>query len=207
MPLLSGRANTRCSVCCFDLQRSEFGAAPTGGQERVWRAQRLGAKIHAIAPSVGGRDRTSQYLNPRKCPQIAGYSSETRKRRFASDCVVADAVGIEPISASNSLLTGKITGNIAVSWPRVAILVSNQRVNSVVYNEIPYATEQGIFEGLTGIFAKKGNAMLQACRLTWRTPSRRSRSCPSRRDNSGILSSRAANFEFCNLRGPDLSPP
>ena len=28
------------------------------------------------------------HLNPRKCPQIAGYSSETRKRRFASDCVV-----------------------------------------------------------------------------------------------------------------------
>ena len=29
-------------------------------QERVWRAQRLGAKIHAIATFVGGRDRTSR---------------------------------------------------------------------------------------------------------------------------------------------------
>ena len=28
------------------------------------------------------------HLNPRKCPQIAGYSSETGKHQFASDCVV-----------------------------------------------------------------------------------------------------------------------
>jgi hypothetical protein len=38
-------------------------------------------------------------LNPRKRPQIAGYSSETGKHRFASDCVVVDAVRIEPVSA------------------------------------------------------------------------------------------------------------
>jgi hypothetical protein len=37
-------------------------------------------------------------LNPRKCPQIAGYSSETGKYRFASDCVVVDAAPIEPVS-------------------------------------------------------------------------------------------------------------
>ena len=35
------------------------------------------------------------HLNPRKCPQIAGYSSETGKRRFASDCVVG-LEGLEP---------------------------------------------------------------------------------------------------------------
>ncbi len=31
-------------------------------------------------------------------PQIAGYSSETGKHRFASDCVVVDAPQIEPVS-------------------------------------------------------------------------------------------------------------
>src|SRR5207302_138501 len=41
------------------------------------------------------------HLNPRKRPQIAGYSSETGKHRFASDCVVVDAVRCEPVSASN----------------------------------------------------------------------------------------------------------
>ena len=35
------------------------------------------------------------HLNPRKCPQSAGYSSETGKRRFASDCVVVPR-GFEP---------------------------------------------------------------------------------------------------------------
>ena len=40
------------------------------------------------------------HLNPPKCPQIAGYSSETGKRRFASDCVVEDAVGCELVSAT-----------------------------------------------------------------------------------------------------------
>jgi hypothetical protein len=44
------------------------------------------------------------HLNPRKRPQIAGYSSETGKHRFASDCVVVDAARIEPVSTSNSLL-------------------------------------------------------------------------------------------------------
>jgi hypothetical protein len=32
------------------------------------------------------------HLNPRKRPQIAGYSSETGKHRFASDCVVGPGV-------------------------------------------------------------------------------------------------------------------
>jgi hypothetical protein len=38
------------------------------------------------------------HLNTRKCPQIAGYSSETAKHWFASDCVVVDAAQIEPVS-------------------------------------------------------------------------------------------------------------
>jgi hypothetical protein len=37
------------------------------------------------------------------------------KHRFASDCVVVDALQIEPVSTSNSLLTGKLTGNFADS--------------------------------------------------------------------------------------------
>jgi len=39
-------------------------------------------------------------LNPRKCLQIAGYSSETWKHRFASDCVVVVAVMCELVSGS-----------------------------------------------------------------------------------------------------------
>ena len=38
-------------------------------------------------------------FEPRKRPQIGGYSSETRKRRFAPDCVVGPE-GLEPPSIS-----------------------------------------------------------------------------------------------------------
>jgi hypothetical protein len=39
--------------------------------------------------------------------------------------------------------------------PFSAILAPNRRVNSASYNEIPYATEQGIFLPEQGIFAKE----------------------------------------------------
>ena len=40
------------------------------------------------------------HLNLRKRPQIAGYLSETGKRRFASDCVV----GLEGLTPPTRLL-------------------------------------------------------------------------------------------------------
>jgi len=51
----SGRASTRCSVCRFDPEGC-FGRR----QERVSRAQRLGAKIDAVVTSADSRDRTSR---------------------------------------------------------------------------------------------------------------------------------------------------
>jgi hypothetical protein len=54
-------------------------------------------------------------FEPAESPQNAGYSSETGKCRFVSDCVVVDAATIEPVSTANSLLTGKRTGNFAES--------------------------------------------------------------------------------------------
>src|SRR5437588_3604636 len=59
MLLPSGPANTRCSVCRFDLALSMCNSARR--QERVCRAQRPAAKIDAIATSAGGRDRTSAF--------------------------------------------------------------------------------------------------------------------------------------------------
>ena len=47
----------------------------------------------------------------RESPQIRAYLAATGGPPVAWDCVVADAVGIEPISYPNSLVTGKFTGN------------------------------------------------------------------------------------------------
>jgi hypothetical protein len=80
-----------------DLILAVFMCHSARRQERVWRAQRPGAKIEAIATSASGRPHVP-HLNPRKYPRIAGYSSETGKHRFASDCVVVGAAWIEPVS-------------------------------------------------------------------------------------------------------------
>jgi hypothetical protein len=77
-------------------------------QERVWRAQRPGAKIGAIATFDRRQRPHTPYVNPRKPPQSAHYSSETWKRRFAPDCVVVDAAPIEPVS---SLHFGQMQGD------------------------------------------------------------------------------------------------
>jgi hypothetical protein len=72
--------------------------------------------------------------------------------------VVVDAARIEPVSISNSLLTGKLTGNFAETGLPLGILTPNRRANSMVCNQIPYATEQGIFKRVSGkIFQGTGN--------------------------------------------------
>src|SRR5262249_254759 len=66
------------------------------------------------------------------------------------DCVADDPVSCEPVSAPNSLLTGKLTGNFGESGP--------PRAHSIVYSRIPCATEQGISKRVSGnIFQGTGN--------------------------------------------------
>src|SRR6478752_3843061 len=47
----------------------------------------------------------------RKGRADAGLSRKVSVIRDSRDCVVADAVAVEPVSILNSLLTGKLTGN------------------------------------------------------------------------------------------------
>src|SRR2546430_10748456 len=112
MLLLSGRANTRCSVCRFD----PGGPAPgtglespeTGSQNRGYRDLDRRQRPHTL------------YVNPRNPPQSAHYSSETRKRRFVSECVVVDAVPYELVSAAKFPDIREFTGNFLQftgKWP------------------------------------------------------------------------------------------
>jgi hypothetical protein len=55
----------------------------------------------------------------------------------------------------NSLLTGKITGNFAESDHSPTIFMSDQYAEPIAYGRIPYATEQGIFKGVSGNFFKE----------------------------------------------------
>src|SRR6266404_7269374 len=120
MLLPSGPANTRCSVWRFDPGNLHVQLSPapgtglqspeTGSQNRRYRDLDRRQRPHV------------PHLNLRKCPQIAGYLSETRKHRFASDCVVVDAAWIEPVSTSNSLLAGNLAGNFLKKGPPKAVL-------------------------------------------------------------------------------------
>jgi hypothetical protein len=84
-----------------------------------------------------------------------------RKAPESPDCVVADAVDLEPVSnPANSLLTGKLTGNFA-EFLRGAILKAGTRANSEPCTEIPYSAEQGIVAKEQGIFAKEQGICMQ----------------------------------------------
>src|SRR5262244_4002894 len=68
------------------------------------------------------------------------------------DCVADDAVSCELVSAPNSLLTAKLTGNFAESGhPRRFPHLINEPIQRAC-RQIPYATEQGIFAAITGNF-------------------------------------------------------
>jgi hypothetical protein len=78
--------------------------------------------------------------------------------------VVVDAGRIEPVSTSNSLITGKITGNFENFGPSAAIFASDRPGNSNGYDQIPYATEQGIFGGGTGNFLTLTGKLYRYCK-------------------------------------------
>jgi hypothetical protein len=91
----------------------------------------------------------------RNCAENSDCSPTTRNIQLVKDCVVVDAGRIEPVSTSNSLLTGKRTGNFAETGLPRRFFAPNRLRNSVAYNKIPYATEQGIIWCEQGIFYKE----------------------------------------------------
>jgi hypothetical protein len=66
-----------------------------------------------------------------------------------------DAARIEPVSTSKFPANREKNREFRGNRPREAIFAPNRLPNSVVYNRIPYATEQGIIRGEQGIFYKE----------------------------------------------------
>ena len=90
--------------------------------------------------------RTNRRTDPR---QFGAFSYTFRKSPVAHDCVVVDAARIEPVSHLKFPANREINREFCGFWRSAAILTPNGRASSIVYNQIPYATEQGIFGGLT----------------------------------------------------------
>src|SRR5262249_3887817 len=86
------------------------------------------ADIETYSPSNFQCQSTRETLSMPPCGAEI-FASGTCSQR--PDCLADDAVSCEPVSAPNSLLTGKLTGNFARVRPSAAISASSQRVNSM----------------------------------------------------------------------------
>ena len=93
MLLPSGPASTRCSVCRSDS--GDLHAQLRSGARNGFAGPRDWESKSTLARPLSAPETARPASEPRKCPQIAGYSLETRKRRFGSDCVVGPG-GLEP---------------------------------------------------------------------------------------------------------------
>jgi Haem-degrading len=78
------------------------------------------------------------------------------------DCVADDAVSCEPVSAAKFPANREINREFCRIRSSTAILMRDQRADSITYGRIPDATEQGISKGVSGkIFQGTGNFHLR----------------------------------------------
>jgi hypothetical protein len=107
--VVSAAPDARTSFGLTRLSRSPFPGNRISGPEK--NAQKRPADCNAAV---------SENEPSHRSPPIRGLSYTFRKSPVAPDCVVAHAVQIGPVSATNSLRTGKLTGNFADSGPNAA---------------------------------------------------------------------------------------
>jgi len=85
----------------------------------------------------------------REARESAAFLKHCRKSPQPTECVVVDAVSYELVSAAKFPDIREFTGNFlrfAGNWPPRRIKNTCQIGR---YDEIPYATEEGIFKGVT----------------------------------------------------------
>jgi hypothetical protein len=86
-------------------------------------------------------------------PLNAGHSRGFRKSPVARDCVVADAVVVEPVSTPEFPANREINREFRRICPLYETLKANTRAISKTFRKIPYATEQGIILAEQRIFS------------------------------------------------------
>jgi hypothetical protein len=85
------------------------------------------------------------------------------------DCMAEDAVSCEPVSAANSLLTGKLTGNFAKSGHRSQFGRSINARSQGLTAEFPTQQNREFSNAYQGIFfGEQGNLIKQSARLAGR---------------------------------------
>jgi hypothetical protein len=74
----------------------------------------------------------------------------TQRNRWFADSLLEEAVTSEPVSGAKFPASWENTGNFVRLGLRVRLLARNPGTNSMAYDPIPYASEQGIYFGLAG---------------------------------------------------------
>ena len=93
------------------MRTESLAVALTARRETDFGRQRLGCQNRRyLHLSVRERPQ-ARYLNRGNARKLRAIRQRPGNAGFASNCVVVDAAPIEPVSAANSLLTGKRTGN------------------------------------------------------------------------------------------------
>src|SRR5262245_32337398 len=105
---------------------------------------------HYVARSTDQGSRRRSGWN--KTPPIRGLSRVLRKSPQTCDCVVADAVGFERVSASRFPANREINRECYQIRPPSGILAAGNRTDSIPCDRIPYGTEEGFFCGISGDF-------------------------------------------------------
>jgi hypothetical protein len=80
----------------------------------------------------------------------SGGNGNCRQNLFAQDSSLEEAVFSELVSEAKFPASWENTGNFVRLGLRVRLLARNPGTNSMAYDPIPYASEQGIYFGLAG---------------------------------------------------------
>ena len=85
---------------------------------------------------LGDREHGDKVEGP-KCRDFRACKPSVANRRKTPDCVAGDAVGFEPVSTQNSLLTGNFTGNSSISGLLGRILTQETPVPQPPFQQFP----------------------------------------------------------------------
>jgi hypothetical protein len=118
------------------------------GSQRVKIEQNSVAPLRPIRASAlirhcAGHDRDPAVADQKRLPPRHG-----QELRFAVDSPLEGAVTCELVSVSKFPVSRENTGNFTDSELSGASTRAKKAINSVPYEPIPYASEQGIFWGL-----------------------------------------------------------